>query len=188
MCTALNWKQPNCSYPASFVVRLRTNESIDPVLLGNELGADPIDATADSHKVHSSGRTTVSVKEAVQIAQNNNLMGLICSSRLLVCWNNLFLHLAPNLRCRCLTIINRNSRLLSSSLSKRPALSLSQTSPRKRHRSPTRPCPRKSMDTSKAKAYCASTRLSISEVSRTIHLSKLDKLAFSGTRILCAER
>ncbi|GME28098.1 hypothetical protein GTA08_BOTSDO01131 [Neofusicoccum parvum] len=66
MCTALNWKQPNY-----------------PVLLGNELGADPIDATADSHKVHSSGRTTVSVKEAVQIAQNNNLMGLICSSRLL---------------------------------------------------------------------------------------------------------
>ncbi|KAL1623050.1 Karyopherin transporter [Diplodia seriata] len=66
MCTALNWKQPNY-----------------PVLLGNELGADPIEAAADSQKVHSSGRTTISVKEAVQVAQNNNLMGLICSSRLL---------------------------------------------------------------------------------------------------------
>ncbi|KAF4538923.1 Ankyrin repeat protein [Lasiodiplodia theobromae] len=66
MCTALNWKQPNY-----------------PVLLGNELGADPIEAAADPQKVHSSGRTTISVKEAVQVAQNNNLMGLICSSRLL---------------------------------------------------------------------------------------------------------
>ncbi|KAF2416400.1 hypothetical protein EJ08DRAFT_600583, partial [Tothia fuscella] len=31
----------------------------------------------------SSGRTVLSVKEAVQVAQNNNFMGLICSSRLL---------------------------------------------------------------------------------------------------------
>jgi CDK inhibitor PHO81 len=33
--------------------------------------------------VLSSGRTMLSVKEAVQLAQNNNFMGLICSSRLL---------------------------------------------------------------------------------------------------------
>lgn len=29
------------------------------------------------------GNTTFSIKEAVQVAQNNNLMGLICSSKLL---------------------------------------------------------------------------------------------------------
>ena len=30
------------------------------------------------------GRTTFSIKEAVQVARSNNLMGLICSSKLLV--------------------------------------------------------------------------------------------------------
>jgi hypothetical protein len=34
--------------------------------------------------LYSSGRTTTSVKEAVRIAQSNNFMGLMCSSRLLV--------------------------------------------------------------------------------------------------------
>lgn len=85
MCTALNWKQPNCPYHRYlFQWRPSADKPVDPVLLGNELGADPIDAAVDSQKVHSSGRTTISVKEAVQVAQNNNLMGLICSSRLLV--------------------------------------------------------------------------------------------------------
>ncbi|KAK7732933.1 phosphate system positive regulatory protein pho81 [Botryosphaeria dothidea] len=83
MCTALNWKQPNCLFYYLLSRRSTANELVDPVLLGNELGADPINAAADSQKVHSSGRTTISVKEAVQVAQNNNLMGLICSSRLL---------------------------------------------------------------------------------------------------------
>lgn len=50
----------------------------DPVLLCDEIGAE----TATS-SVLSSGRTMLSVKEAVQLAQNNNFMGLICSSRLL---------------------------------------------------------------------------------------------------------
>ncbi|KAF2086079.1 hypothetical protein K490DRAFT_74642 [Saccharata proteae CBS 121410] len=66
ICTALNWKQPNY-----------------PVLLGNELGADTTISTTGSQKVQSSGRTTISVKEAVQVAKTNNFMGLICSSRLL---------------------------------------------------------------------------------------------------------
>jgi len=38
----------------------------------------------DGLLVHSDGRNTMSVKEAVQIARNNNLMGLICCQRLLV--------------------------------------------------------------------------------------------------------
>ncbi|OCK83626.1 ankyrin [Lepidopterella palustris CBS 459.81] len=66
ICTALNWKQPNY-----------------PVLLCNELGADASISAVDPQKVQSSGRTTISVKEAVQIARDNNFMGLICSSRLL---------------------------------------------------------------------------------------------------------
>ncbi|KAL8909727.1 MAG: hypothetical protein Q9207_000036 [Kuettlingeria erythrocarpa] len=63
ICTALNWKQPNY-----------------PVLLCNDLGtvrsSTPSDLTSDGH-------TSFSVKEAVRIAQSNNFMGLVCSSRLL---------------------------------------------------------------------------------------------------------
>lgn len=65
VCTALNWKQPNY-----------------PVFLCNDLGRLP--DTSTSIEVKSSGRRTTSIKEAVRIAQNNNFMGLICSSRLLV--------------------------------------------------------------------------------------------------------
>jgi CDK inhibitor PHO81 len=63
VCTAINWKQPNY-----------------PVFLCNDLGRDGEVAGA----IQNSGRRTTSIKEAVRIAQNNNFMGLICSSRLLV--------------------------------------------------------------------------------------------------------
>lgn len=65
VCTALNWKQPNF-----------------PVFLCNDLGRDG--AALGTDGVQSSGRRTTSIKEAVRIAQNNNFMGLICCSRLLV--------------------------------------------------------------------------------------------------------
>lgn len=65
VCTALNWKQPNY-----------------PIFLCNDLG--PEGNVAGSAATQSSGRRTTSIKEAVRIAQNNNFMGLICSSRLLV--------------------------------------------------------------------------------------------------------
>jgi CDK inhibitor PHO81 len=65
LCTALNWKQPNF-----------------PVFLCNDLGRQDVDAGPDGIK--SSGRRTSSIKEVVRTAQNNNLMGLICCSRLLV--------------------------------------------------------------------------------------------------------
>lgn len=64
VCTALNWKQPNY-----------------PVFLCNDLGRE---ADAGSSTIQSSGRRTTSIKEAVRISQNNNFMGLICCSRLLV--------------------------------------------------------------------------------------------------------
>ncbi|KAL8740034.1 MAG: hypothetical protein Q9184_008540, partial [Pyrenodesmia sp. 2 TL-2023] len=63
ICTALNWKQPNY-----------------PVLLCNDLGTA---RSAKPNKATSDGHNSISVKEAVRIAQSNNFMGLICSSRLL---------------------------------------------------------------------------------------------------------
>jgi CDK inhibitor PHO81 len=65
ICTAINWKQPN--YPVFFC---------------NDLGRDG--EVAGSPAIQTSGRRTTSIKEAVRTAQNNNFMGLICSSRLLV--------------------------------------------------------------------------------------------------------
>ncbi|PBP20447.1 SPX domain-containing protein [Diplocarpon rosae] len=64
VCTALNWKQPNY-----------------PVFLCNDLGREG--ESNLSYSILSSGRRTTSIKEAVRIAQNNNFMGLKCSSRLL---------------------------------------------------------------------------------------------------------
>lgn len=66
VCTALNWKQPNY-----------------PVFLCNDLGPEG-DRQETSNVTQSSGRRATSIKEAVRIAQDNNFMGLICSSRLLV--------------------------------------------------------------------------------------------------------
>lgn len=58
----------------------------DPVLLCNELGVAPTfhgQQFSDPNMVANCGRTAVSLKEAVRIAQSNNFMGLICTSRLL---------------------------------------------------------------------------------------------------------
>ncbi|KAI4173519.1 MAG: hypothetical protein LQ343_002857 [Gyalolechia ehrenbergii] len=64
ICTALNWKQPNY-----------------PVLLCNDLGA--VRGPASGVLPSSDGHNSISVKEAVRIAQSNNFMGLVCSSRLM---------------------------------------------------------------------------------------------------------
>lgn len=71
LCTALNWKQPNF-----------------PVFLCNELGREEVMAAPDV--IVGSGRGEMSVKEAVRIATSNNLMGLMCSSRLLVSFTPFF--------------------------------------------------------------------------------------------------
>lgn len=70
VCTALNWKQPNF-----------------PVFLANDLGREEVSmappqmiAAAANH-----GRRSSSIKEVVRTAQSNNFMGLMVSSRLLVC-------------------------------------------------------------------------------------------------------
>ena len=62
--------------------------SPDPVLLCNDLGAKREAAGPSANipgaVISSSGHHSMSVKEAVQIAQSNNFMGLVCNSRLLV--------------------------------------------------------------------------------------------------------
>lgn len=59
--------------------------SLDPVLLCNDLGSARDATSPGAAVVESSGRGSMSVKEAVRIAQSNNFMGLICCSTLLVC-------------------------------------------------------------------------------------------------------
>lgn len=64
------------------------DKSPDPVLLCNDLGAKREVASSGAISpgavVASSGHHSMSVKEAVRIAQSNNFMGLVCSSCLLV--------------------------------------------------------------------------------------------------------
>ncbi|ELR08665.1 phosphate system positive regulatory protein pho81 [Pseudogymnoascus destructans] len=66
ICAALNWKQPNF-----------------PVFLCNDLGREDAPIVSAEGGIERDGRRTTSVKEAVKIAKDNNLMGLISCSRLL---------------------------------------------------------------------------------------------------------
>ncbi|KAK6339070.1 phosphate system positive regulatory protein pho81, variant 2 [Orbilia brochopaga] len=70
VCTALNWKQPN--YPVFFCNGL----SAADLKSANYSRSDP-----DLVKYRSV--SPMSTKEAVRLAKNNNLMGLICSEKLL---------------------------------------------------------------------------------------------------------
>jgi CDK inhibitor PHO81 len=86
VCTALNWKQPNCKSPTILSRHGLKLMITDPILLCNELGVAPVaigQRSASSNMVENSGRTAMSIKESVRIAQTNNFMGLVCSSRLL---------------------------------------------------------------------------------------------------------
>jgi CDK inhibitor PHO81 len=54
--------------------------------LCNELGVGPITNSqrrTSQNIIANCGRTDMSIKESVRIAQSNNFMGLICTSRLL---------------------------------------------------------------------------------------------------------
>jgi CDK inhibitor PHO81 len=53
-----------------------------PVLLCNDLGA-PQAANGTTGDIVSSGKSSMSIKDAVRVAQSNNLMGLICRSQIL---------------------------------------------------------------------------------------------------------
>lgn len=82
ICTALNWKQPNCKYNVQLTSSYTADSFKDPVLLCNDLGLQAPPRPHDDI-VTSCGRTGMSIKESVRIAQSNNFMGLICSSQLL---------------------------------------------------------------------------------------------------------
>lgn len=68
------------------------DKSLDPVLLCNDLGTKRNPGHPGAI-VRSNGHTSISIKEAVRIAQSNNFMGLMCNYRLLVCL--LFRHDRP---------------------------------------------------------------------------------------------
>ncbi|KHJ30292.1 putative ankyrin repeat protein nuc-2 [Erysiphe necator] len=70
VCTALNWKQPNY-----------------PIFLNNDLRCES--TFSDSRSSMTREIQSISVKEAVRIAKDNNFMGLFCSSS--------FLEMAPKL-------------------------------------------------------------------------------------------
>ena len=56
------------------------------MLLCNELGVAPLtngEHRSNPNMVPNAGRTDMSIKESVRVAQSNNFMGLVCSSRLL---------------------------------------------------------------------------------------------------------
>ncbi|KAJ6264316.1 hypothetical protein Dda_0461 [Drechslerella dactyloides] len=70
VCTALNWKQPN--YPVFFCNGLSETDL-----------ASAHYSRSDPELVKYRSVSPMSTKEAVRLAKNNNLMGLICSGKLL---------------------------------------------------------------------------------------------------------
>lgn len=68
ICTAINWKQPNYA-----------------VLLCNDLGGskDHIAVLQISSSTPAPALPSASIKESARLAQSNNFMGLMCSSRIL---------------------------------------------------------------------------------------------------------
>lgn len=80
ICTALNWKQPNCKKIVVTDILL----TVDPVLFCNDLGTYAEISDIDKATVPYDGHHAISVKEAVQVAKSNNFMGIVCNSNLLV--------------------------------------------------------------------------------------------------------
>ena len=56
----------------------------DPVLLRNNLGSDVGIGASGTSESSNNVRSSISIKQAVSIARENNFMGLVCNLRLLV--------------------------------------------------------------------------------------------------------
>ncbi|KAK9247492.1 hypothetical protein V1506DRAFT_504590 [Lipomyces tetrasporus] len=93
VCTVLNWKQPN--YPVFFCVNL--TEAADELRFTSAHDL-PVRGVED--------RRCSSLREATTFASNNNLMGLICASRLL----NIVPALIESIRVSGLVLVAQNSK------------------------------------------------------------------------------
>lgn len=91
VCTALNWKQPNCEHPDSFTcTRDALIKSLrpDPVFFSSRCGQIGVDAgtTVPSLALRDMGEDyySSSVAAGVEFAKMNNLLGIFFDSGLLV--------------------------------------------------------------------------------------------------------
>lgn len=85
MCTALNWKQPNCK--PFLLLSIHAHFLLDPVFLASNLGPVDIEAERPNEKSHKcsphglnlkdSDHRSKSLKAAVKFSKSNNLLGLI---------------------------------------------------------------------------------------------------------------
>ena len=68
-------------------VRIHTKltDILDPVFLCNDIGSNQsATSPGPGMLIAEDGRYSMSVKEAVRVAQSNNFMGLICTKNILV--------------------------------------------------------------------------------------------------------
>ncbi|KAK7205004.1 ankyrin repeat protein nuc-2 [Myxozyma melibiosi] len=92
VCTVLNWKQPN--YPVFFCVDISATEDSVKFVSAHDL---PVKEPED--------RRCGSMREATAFASSNNLMGLICDSRLL----NMVPALIESIRVSGLVLVAQNN-------------------------------------------------------------------------------
>ena len=85
VCSALNWKQPNCMYLRSFRPFHHSSPS-DPVFFGCVCGKDALHLPSPSTAwgSGSSPRRISSVGAAIEFAKANNLLGIFIDADLLV--------------------------------------------------------------------------------------------------------
>ncbi|KAK9365468.1 hypothetical protein V1509DRAFT_633021 [Lipomyces kononenkoae] len=93
VCTVLNWKQPN--YPVFFCVNLTEAAQELRFTSAHDLTVQGVE-----------DRRCSSLREATTFASNNNLMGLICASRML----NIVPALIESIRVSGLVLVAQNSK------------------------------------------------------------------------------
>jgi CDK inhibitor PHO81 len=85
VCTALNWKQPNCKLGRYFSRFFCLQRPADAVFFATHGGVDPQAGHDDaSGTARSTDRRCLSVANAVEFAKSNNLLGILVNARLLV--------------------------------------------------------------------------------------------------------
>ncbi|KAK9447222.1 uncharacterized protein V1518DRAFT_100945 [Limtongia smithiae] len=103
VCTVLNWKQPN--YPVFFCIDLSNAEQFAGAT-GSTTSALQFRSAHDLPVMDAEDRRCGSLREATTFASSNNLMGLICSSRLL----NIVPALIESIRVSGLVLVAQNNK------------------------------------------------------------------------------